>query len=486
MRVVVIGSGFGGLASAIRLAARGHQVHLLEACDQIGGRAQTVQLGSVACDMGPTVITAPYLFAELFALAGERLEEAVTIQPLKQPWYRFQFAGGDSYDYGAANEFEQTIRQHFPGDLEGYRALRAHAAKLYTTGYEQLAGTSFDRIGVMLRHLPDIIRLGGYRSVDGLVRRYIRSDRLAQMLSTAPLLLGGNPKTASSLYFLIHELEQRHGVHYVKGGTMALVRALGALAARLGVVVETGRHVTGFRMNKERIHEVICQSGQHYPADSVIFGGDAATLYRKLIPPMHQSPLTRLRAHYHAPSMGLMVVYFTTRRRYDMLAHHTIGFSASYTGVLQDIFSSTRLPQDFSFYLHRPAASDPEACPPDTDLYYVLVPVPALVRHETSEEDYQLYRDHILRVLEERLMPGLRSQLLHVSHVSPRYFRDTLKSHAGAGFSLQPTLTQSAWFRFHNRDPRIANLYLCGAGTHPGAGLPGVLHSAKIVESLVE
>jgi phytoene desaturase len=486
MRIIIIGSGFGGLAAAIRLAAKGHDVTLLESCHEAGGRAQRVRVGEYFIDAGPTVITAPQLLHELFELCNERLEEHLTLLPLEPLWYRFQFADGQHVDYGSEALFIQQITQYFPEDMEGYLRLRQHIRIMFTIGYEKLAATPFNNISVMLRQLPNIMRLRGFQSVYKLVSHYITSERLRHILCTPPLLLGGNPMQASAIYLLIHELEQRYGVHYVKGGTFQLVSALTSLAERNGVRIHYGKKAEQFGFDdNNNITTVNCVDGTSYKTDKVIFNGDPTTLYRSLIPKHRQALMTKWRSQHHSTSMGLMVVYFTTNREYPDIAHHTVGFAASYQQTLSRIFHKPELAEDFSFYLHRPKATDMEAIEKGKEMFYVLVPVPHLLDWQPSEQEYEQYANHILATLETRLLPDLRKSLIAMHYVTPYYFRDTLHSHAGAGFSLQPTLTQSAWFRYHNQDPRINNLYLCGAGTHPGAGVPGVLNSAKIVESLI-
>lgn len=482
--ISVVGAGFGGLAAAIRLAQAGNTVQLFEACPDPGGRARAFHWDGYHFDAGPTVITAPYLFEELFQLCGENMADHVEMLPLTNEWYRFQFADGQTCDYGEKHFFEAQIREHFPAEIDGYRRLYRHAEALFSLGYEGLASAPFHQLTTMLRQLPAILKLKGYRSVYGLISDYIRDEKLRQILCTPPLLLGGNPKRASAIYFLIHILEQRFGVHYAKGGTTSLVKALENLANRQGVTIRYGEAVEGFSFTNRSIDALRTKSGQ-ITTDAVIFNGDPTALYQSLIPAHHQSLRTRLRTARQHPSMGLVVVYFATNRRYDHLAHHIIGFSASYDRILSDVFQHNHLPDDLSFYLHRPTATDPNAAPLGQDSFYVLAPVPNLKNRQWTDDDYAEFSRHILRTLEQRLIPELSQHLLFHHSIDPRYFRDTLRSAYGAGFSLQPTLTQSAWFRFHNADPRIDNLFLCGAGTHPGAGVPGVLNSAKIVERLI-
>jgi phytoene desaturase len=409
----------------------------------------------------------------------------VTIKPLSPIWYRYQYADGTTLDYGEKNFFLEQIESHFPQDKAGYIELCAFAEEIFELGYTKLADQPFNRLATMLKQLPSILRLKGYKSVYALVSDYIQSPKLRQALCTAPLLLGGNPKTASAIYFLVHILEQRYGVHYAMGGTGALVDALMALAKRHGIQIKYGKNVCDMQLKNGRIHTIICDDGTSYQADMVVYNGDPAYLYQHIIPRKQQSWFTRLRGQYNAPTMGLLVVYFVCSKSYPQIEHHTIGFSESYDDILIDIFDKQTLSKDFSFYLHRPAATDSAAAKKGEDAFYVLVPVPNLQHKELDEAAYAKYGEHIIDHLQARLLPELRKNLIAKHHVSPLYFRDELASAHGSGFSLQPTLTQSAWFRYHNQDARIKNLYLVGAGTHPGAGLPGVLNSTKILDKVL-
>ncbi|MEI7670231.1 MAG: phytoene desaturase family protein, partial [Pseudomonadota bacterium] len=480
--IYVIGAGIGGIAAALRLRARGYNVTILEKCADAGGRARRFNVGGYIFDAGPTVITAPYLFNELLALFNEKIEDYVTIKPLSPIWYRYQYFDGTTLDYGEKDFFLAQIESQFPDDKAGYIALYQFAEKIFELGYIDLSDQPFERLSMMLKQLPSILRLRGYKSVYGLVADYIKSPKLRQALCTAPLLLGGNPKTASAIYFLVHILEQRYGVHYAMGGTGALVEALILLAKRQGINIEYNKNVCDMQIADGRIHTLLCEDGTSYNADRVVYNGDPAYLYRHIIARNKQSLFTKIKSKYNAASMGLLVVYFVCKKSYSEIAHHTVGFSKSYELVLKDIFDKGKLSKDFSFYLHRPAATDPNAAKDGEDAFYVLVPVPNLKYKQWSEAEYAEYSEHIITQLEIRLLPELRSHLIAKHHISPLYFRDALLSEHGSGFSLQPLLTQSAWFRYHNQDARIKNLYLVGAGTHPGAGLPGVLNSAKIIE----
>lgn len=484
-RALVIGAGLGGLAAALRLRARGAEVRLLESAPDAGGRARRFSFDGHQFDAGPTVITAPYLFAELFALFGKRIEDYVEIRPLNPVWYRFRFEDGGHCDYGPQPFFLEQIGEHFPAEIDNYRRLYAKAEEIFALGYERLADQPFHQPGAMLRYLPHIIRHQGYRSVYGLIARYIRSPQLRRMLATPPLLLGGNPKQASAIYFLIHVLEQRYGVHYAMGGTTALIDALLMLAHEEGIRIEYDKRVTSFDWQGRALRGVTCADSSYYTAETIVYNGDPTRLYQDLLPDHVQTRYTRWRRHHHTPSMGLLVIYFATSKHYPDIAHHTIGLSADYDRVLDDLFRRRQMPEGICYYLHRPAATDPNVSASGHELCYVLSLVPTPPHHELQHEEYQRQAARVMAHLDATILPGLRANMVLQEHIAPPYFAGTLHSAGGAGFSLAPTLTQSAWGRYHNRDGYFSNLYLVGAGTHPGAGLPGVLNSAKVMERLL-
>ncbi len=475
----------GGIAAALRLRARGAEVTVLESCPDAGGRARAFTFDGHRFDAGPTVITAPYLFSELFTLFGKRLADYVELRALDPVWYRYQFDDGMTCDYGPRAFFLEQLATHFPEEVDGYRTLYDKAEELFALGYEQLADQPFDRLSTMLAYLPQMIRHQGYRSVYALISRHIRNPRLRRMLATPPLLLGGNPKQASAIYFLIHILEQRYGVHYAIGGTAALLEALLRLAEEEGVTIRYDTQVIGFDWQDHTLQGVRCADGMQYACDRVVYNGDPVTLYQELLPASAQSLFTRLRTRFHSLSMGLLVIYFATDRRYDTIAHHTIGLSDDYDAVLADLFRHRQNPQGICYYLHRPAATDPQAAPADMDLFYVLAPLPPMPAKNTPAADYDGEARRVMAHLDATVLPGLQQACNLQRHISPPYFANTLHSTRGAGFSLQPTLTQSAWARYHNQDGYFHNLHLVGAGVHPGAGLPGTLNSAKVLDRLL-
>jgi phytoene desaturase len=484
-RAVVIGAGFGGIAAALRARALGYEVTLIDRCSRAGGRAQVFERDGFRHDAGPTVLTAPQLFDELFALFGRRRRDHIDFLPV-DPWYRFVFADGSHFDYGA--DLEHTLAQieaFDPADRDGYLGLLEHSRRLYEIGYEKLGSQPFHRLSTMLAQIPHLARLRADRSVWQLVSRHLRDPRLRRAFSIQPLLVGGNPFDTTSIYSLIHYLERRWGVWFAAGGTGALVDALVELMQSVGIDLQLGRTVERIETSNGRVSGVRTSDGPTRPADVVIANTDPGHLYSQLLPESgvgFAARVKRRRAHY---SMGLFVLYFGTRRQYSDVAHHTIVMGERYRGLLDDIFHGQGLAEDFSLYLHRPTATDASFAPPGCDSFYVLCPVPNLAAGiDWSVEAPRLQR-RIVRALEERLMPGLSECITAEFAMTPEDFASDYLSEYGAGFSIAPLFRQSAWFRFHNRAEGPKGLFLVGAGTHPGAGLPGVVTSAKVVERLL-
>lgn len=482
---IVIGSGFGGLAAAVRLRAKGYQVTVLEAGSQHGGRARVFEQDGFTFDAGPTVVTAPYLFDELFAALGKRREDYVTFVPV-DPFYRCNFADGTTFDYvGDEERLLQQIGKFCADDVDGYKRLVRHAQKIFDVGYTELADKPFSALSDMLRIAPDLVRLSAHQSVYSLVAKYIKDERLRQVLTFEPLLIGGNPMKAPGIYLLIHWLERKWGVHYAKGGTGEIVRALVSLLREQGVSLETNAPVERILTLNRRATGVLLEDGRRLSADVVVCNADPTVVYSKMIDP---GLLRRNRPKNVAKkrqSMSLFVGYFGTNRTYPDTRHHTILLGARYRGLLEDIFERRVLAEDFSLYLHRPGASDPNMAPAGCEAFYVLSPVPNQLSGIDWEQKKEAYFDAILETLEERELPGLREHIVTRLSVDPRYFESELRSHQGAAFGLEPRLTQSAYFRYHNKSPEVDGLYFVGASTHPGAGMPGVLCSAKVLETLI-
>jgi phytoene desaturase len=493
LRAAVIGSGFGGLASAIRLQAMGIQTACFEARDQAGGRAYVYHDDGFTFDAGPTVITAPNCLEELFTLAGRRMSDYVTLLPVT-PLYRLQWTDGVSFDYVAdeAGIVEQ-IRRINPQDVDGYLRFADYTRRVFQKGYEELGATPFLRFTDMLRVTPELLRLRADRSVYATVSRFMKDEHLRQAFSFHPLLVGGNPMTTSSIYTLIHWIERQWGVFFPKGGTGALVQALVKLFKDLGGELRLNSPVQSIKLastessvNPNKISHLITteeRSGEHF--DVVVSNADIHHTYSRLyagVPSARQEQRKLERSEW---SMSLFVMYFGTDRRYQDLAHHTILFGPRFKGLLRDIFSGRGLADDFSLYLHAPTVTDPSLAPEGCEAFYVLSPVPHLGRADLDWESLsRTYGDAILSKLENYL-PGLRQSIVTRRHFTPQEFKTELNAYHGSAFSVAPKLTQSAYFRPHNRSDRIPGLYIAGAGTHPGAGVPGVINSAKATCNLV-
>lgn len=486
-RVAVIGSGFGGLAVAIRLQAAGLRCTLFEARDQPGGRAYVYRVGDFHFDGGPTVITAPECLEELFACANKRMSDHVELLPVT-PFYRLVWADGTRFDYsGDAPGMREQIRQLSPGDVEGYERFVAYSREVFDKGYTELAAAPFLRFSDMVKVAPELIRLRADRSVYSAVSRFVKDPHLRQALSFHSLLVGGNPFDTSAIYTLIHYLERNWGVYFPRGGTGALVRSLVELFEQLGGELRLSCPVESISVEREapHRHRVTSPAGQAEPFDLVVSNADVHHTYKRLYRdhPDAKKRVRRLeRQHW---SMGLFVLYFGTDKKYTEVAHHTVVFGQRYRELLRDIFDGPDVPEDFSLYLHAPSVSDPSMAPPGQDAFYVLSPVPHLGK---ANVDWRTlgprYAERILAALESYL-PDLRKHVVAQHHITPLEFQSDLNAYQGSAFSVAPRLVQSAWFRTHNRDPSIPGLYLTGAGTHPGAGLPGVINSAKATAGLI-
>lgn len=482
---VVIGAGFGGLAVAIRLQAAGYAVTLLEKRDKPGGRAYVYEENGYTFDGGPTVITDPACLDEVFAAAGVKMSDRVTLLPVA-PFYRLAFDDGTHFDYvNDQDELDTQIARLNPRDVEGYRRFLAYSEAVYREGYVKLGAVPFLSFKDMVRVAPQLVKLEAYRSVYALVSRFIENEKLRQVFSFHSLLVGGNPFKTSSIYALIHALERKGGVWFPKGGTGALINAMADLFRERGGELHLSTPVETIETEGDRAVAVRA-GGQRFPADVVVSNGDVVHTYRDLLESHARGRTEGRRLAGKRHSMSLFVVYFGLRRNHRELAHHTVLFGPRYRGLIEDVFGGRQLAEDFSLYLHAPSVTDDSLAPPDCGSYYVLAPVPHL-GHAGIDWDREgpRYRDLILKHLEERCIPGLRSDLAALHHITPIDFRDELNAHLGSAFSLEPILTQSAWFRAHNRDDRIRNLYFVGAGTHPGAGVPGVVGSAKATARLI-
>jgi phytoene desaturase len=485
MRIVVIGSGFGGLAAAIRLQAQGHDVTIVEKLDKAGGRAYVFEQDGFTFDAGPTIITAPWVLDELFALTGRKTEDYIKLV-LLNPFYNIRFEDGSVFHYnGDKDDLIRQVGEFSPRDVEGYRRFREKSWDIFNIGMP-LIDKPFLTMGSMLAAVPDLIRTRADVSVAGLAEKYLKDERLRQVFSFHPLLVGGNPFRSSSVYALIHKLEQQWGVLFAMGGTGALVRALVQAFEDLGGAIRFESEVQEIVVNeRQQAQGVRLKSGEQLRADAVVCNGDLVQAYRTLIAPDKRPRVSNRKVEKLRHSMSLFVVYFGTNRQYENIAHHEIIMGPRYKALLEDIFEKKILAEDFSLYLHRPTATDPSLAPPGHDCWYVLSPVPHLGSGTDWEAVGQRYRDRIMQYLEDRYVPDLQKHIVTERRIDPRYFEGTLNSYMGSAFGTEPVLTQSAYMRPHNRSPDISNLYFVGAGTHPGAGLPGVISSGKIVAELI-
>ncbi|MFZ4578418.1 MAG: phytoene desaturase family protein [Myxococcota bacterium] len=484
-RAVVIGAGLGGLAAALRLRARGYAVTVLEARDQAGGRAGVFRQDGFQFDAGPSVVTAPYLFDELWQLFGERREDHLTFTPV-DPFYRVQFTTGEHFDYvGDEERILEEIRKFNPSDVDGYRRMVEHAKKIFEIGYLKLADVPFERLSDMLRVVPDMLRLKSHRSVYQLVSSYIQDDRLRQVFTFQPLLVGGNPFDTSSIYMLIHYLERKWGVHWARGGTAAIVQAMVDLLVRQGGELHLNTPVAEVEIQGDHAVAVNDVTGKSWPCDLVVANADPSVVYTRMISARYRAKHNDARVAGIRQSMSAFVTYFGTKKTYPDLKHHTIVLGPRYKGLLDDVFNRKVLADDFSLYLHAPTRSDPSMAPPGHEAFYALSPIPNNRSGIRWDRQGEAYQEKILESLEARLLPGLRDNIVTKSFIDTRFFAKDLRSYDGAAFGPQPLLTQSAWFRYHNRSEDVGGLYFVGAGTHPGAGMPGVLSSAKVLDRVI-
>jgi phytoene desaturase len=482
---IVIGAGFGGLAAALRLIARGYQVTILDRLEAAGGRAFVYRQDGYTFDAGPTIITVPHLLEELWELFGQRMSDHITLKAI-DPFYRIRFDDGEIFTYRSdPAAMRAEVARFAPGDLPGLERFMRHADAACRIGFEGLSTTPFTRFTDMLRALPGLSTLGAWNSVHAKAVSCFKDPRLQSVFSFHPLLVGGNPFNVTAIYTLINALERRWGVHFAMGGTGAVVQGLVDLLEGQGGVLRFGSEVRRILVEDGRACGVELADGERLPADIVVSNADAAWTYRMMLPESARKHWTNRRVERADYSMGLFVWYFGTRKRYDEVGHHTIMMGPRYKELLRDIFKRKVLARDFSLYLHRPTATDPSLAPPGCDAFYALAPVPHLGSGLDWAREAEPFRQRIQERLESTLLPGLGDQIATSHYIHPGDFQSRYLAWQGTGFSLEPNLTQSAWFRPHNVSEDVEGLFLVGAGTHPGAGVPGVLCSAKILDKVV-
>jgi len=485
MKSIVIGSGFGGIAAALRLKAKNHNVTLIEKHPDLGGRARVFKKNGFTFDGGPTVITAPHLIEELFELFNKKPENYIELVPLKT-WYRFIFEDGIKFDYsGDENQMKKQIEEINKEDVKGYEELVKFTKKIFDKGFVELANVPFDKPLIMMKQLQALLKLKSYKSVYSLVSSYIKNEKLRRVLSIHPLLVGGNPFTTTSIYGLILYLEKKWGIHYSMGGTGNIIKGLEKLMNEEDIELIKGCEVTNIISSNNKIKGVKLNNQKEIDADNVICNADPPAVYEKLLNKNKFNTLFKWKKKRMQYSMGLFVYYFGTKKTYDDVEHHTIKFGDKYKEHLDDIFDKKKLNDDISYYLHRPSATDKSMAPKDHDCFYVLVPVP----NNQSKIDWVTEGDKmknlIIDKMEKALLPNLRENIVEDFYLTPDYFEKELNTKYGSGFSIQPKFTQSAYFRFHNKSEVCEGLYFVGAGTHPGAGVPGVLSSAKVLDKIL-
>ncbi len=482
---LVIGSGFGGLAAAVRLAARGHPVTVLEKLDAPGGRAYVHRQDGYTFDAGPTIVTAPYILEDLWATCGRKLADDVDLRSL-DPFYEVRFDDGDVIVYTADLErMREQVGRISPVDVSAFDRFLAASKRIYKVAFEELADQPFDSLWSLIKAAPDMVRLGGYRSVHAMVCSYFKHPKLQVLFSFHPLLIGGNPLSTTAYYCLISHLERSFGVHYAMGGTGSLIQGMLTLLHSRGGKIRYNTEVTEITARDGQATGVRLANGETIEAPIVVSNADVGWTYSRLLAKVPRRRWTEAKLDRVSFSMSLFVWYFGTNRRYDDVYHHMMVLGPRYEELLADIFDRKEVAEDFSLYLHRPTATDPAMAPPGCDAFYVLAPVPNLRGGADWNALAEPFRQRVQKRLEDTVLPGLGDCIATSRVMTPLDFRDNLLSLHGAAFSIEPQLLQSAWFRPHNRSEELRGLYIVGAGTHPGAGMPGVLSAAKIVDGLV-
>ena len=484
-KIIVIGSGFGGLAASLRLKAKGYKVTLVEKHPDLGGRARVFKKDQFIYDGGPTVITAPYLFEELFTLFNKNISDYVKIVPLDL-WYRFVFNDGETFDYnGDSISMEEQVKKFNPDDYKGYKKLVNFTEKIFDKGFTDLSDKPFNNLVFMIKQIPSLLKLKSYKSVYSLVSSFISNEKLRRVFSMHPLLVGGNPFSTTSIYTLILFLEKKWGIHYSMGGTGSVVRALEKLMLEENIKIIKGAEVTEILTENKKVKGVKINNSKIINSDYIICNSDPPNVYNNLIKSKEDyNFLFKQKMKRMDYSMGLFVYYFGSKKKYDHVAHHTIYFGETYEKHLDKIFEKKILSQDISYYLHRPSATDPNMAPNGQDAFYVLVPVPNNLSKINWIKQGDKFKELVLDKMDKTVLPGIKENVVSDFYLTPDYFEIDLATLYGSGFSIQPKFSQSAYFRFHNQSEIYKNLYFVGAGTHPGAGMPGVLSSAKVLDKL--
>jgi phytoene desaturase len=485
---VVVGAGIGGLAAAMRLGAKGYRVTVLDRLEGPGGRGSAIRRGGHRFDLGPTIVTVPHVFRDLWAACGRDFDAEVDLRPL-DPFYEIRWPDGSRLAARADHDaMREEVRRLSPADVAGWERFLRDAARRYDVGFVGLGRQPMHAIAETLKVLPTFARLRADRSIAALAAARVRDPRLRMALSFHPLFIGGDPFRVTSIYALVSHLEATFGVHYAMGGVEAIARAMVRVVLAQGGIVRQGVEVDTILADETRARGVRLVGGRTVAADVVVSNADAGHTYAHLLRGRRRRRWTARRLDRARWSMGLFVWYFGTRGTAEMwpdVGHHTILNGPRYAGLCRDVFRTGRLAEDFSLYVHRPSVTDPSCAPAGDDTFYVLSPVPHLGHGGIDwQAEAEPYRERIAAALEATL-PGLSGRVTESFCFTPEDFRDRYLSPHGCGFSIEPRILQSAWFRPHNVSEELRGLYLVGAGTHPGAGLPGVVASAEVLGQIV-
>ena len=484
-KAVVIGSGFGGLATAIRLQLKGYETTVFERLSQPGGRATVFQQDGFKFDAGPTIVTAPFLLEEIWALCGKKFSDHVDLRPM-DPFYKIRFDDGSFFNYSGDHEkMKKEVAKFSPSEVDAYEKFMLQAEKCYKLGYEDLGNLAYNSLGDLLRSIPSMIKMRAWRSIYKMVSIFFKNDKLRRVFSFHPLLIGGNPASVTCVYSLIAALERRYGVHSAMGGTGAIINEMVVLFKNLGGKIVFNAEVSKIEIKNNQTKGVFLKNNKFYDANIVISNADTSWTYQNLIDAKYRKVWTNKKINKIDYSMSLFVWYFGTNKKYENVDHHTILLGKKYLSLLEDIFKNKTLSKHFSLYLHRPTATDPSLAPPGCDSFYVLSPVPNLEGNLDWTNLAEDYKNKIMIYLEKSILPGLSKSIVTSKVMTPFDFRERYLAFNGAAFGMEPILTQSAWFRPHNQSEDIKGLYMVGAGTHPGAGIPGVLTSAKLLDKVI-
>jgi len=489
-RALVIGAGIGGLSAAMRLGAKGYRVTVLDRLDEVGGRASTITQNGHRFDLGPTIVTVPKVFEELWAACGRDFHSDVDLRPM-DPFYEIRWPDGSKFEARQDTDaMRAEVARLSPGDAAGYDKFLADSFKRYEFGFEDLGRRSFHQLWELIKVLPRFAWLRADRSVYGHAAKRFADERLRMAFSFHPLFIGGDPFRVTSMYILVSHLEKEFGVHYAMGGTSAIAHAMANVIREQGGNVQLNAEVDEILTLDGAVRGLRLTSGEVISSDLVVSNADAGHTYGTLLRKAKKKRWSDARLKRSRWSMGLFVWYFGTSGTRDMwpdVGHHTILNGPRYKGLIDDIFIKGKLADDMSLYVHRPSVTDPSVAPEGGDTFYALSPVPHL-GHDNAQNWRAIaesYREKVADVLEAEMMPGLRDHLTASTVLTPEDFKERYLSPNGSGFSIEPRILQSAWFRPHNVSEEVKGLFIVGASTHPGAGLPGVVASAEVLDKLV-